>query len=378
MTVAKRPVAVDLFCGVGGMSLGMEQSGFDVVAAFDSEQIHIDTYLKNFPSCDARCVDLSKVSGKQLRAESKIAKQPVALLFGGPPCQGFSTIGRRLPHDPRNQLLRHFARLIAELSPSYFVVENVEGLQFGTAEHALDKFVRSVEENSYEIVKPVRTLDAVEFGVPQRRRRIFILGYRAGLTAPQYPPPLHWFDLDGEIDAPVVWDAVGDLPKITRYKYLFETDGFKGNLGTPSNYARFLRGEAYDPDDYSRPPNRNGHGLTGCLRTLHSAKTINRFRQVEKGERDGISHFHRLNDRGYALTLRAGTGPERGSYMAPRPIHPFQDRCITVREAARLHSFPDWFYFHPTRWHGFRQIGNSVPPLLARAVAKAVAVAMAT
>ena len=368
MKVARRPVAVDLYCGVGGMSLGMKQAGFEVVAAFDAERIHIDTYLKNFPSCDARCVDLSKVSGKQLRAQTKIGKKPVALLFGGPPCQGFSTIGRRLPRDPRNRLLQHFARLVGELSPSYFVVENVEGLQQGKAARALEKFVRSVEERGYSVVQPMHVLDAAEFGVPQRRRRLFILGHRSQLPAPQYPAPTHWFAADGTIGAPTVWDAIGDLPKIAKYKYLCEADGFIGELGSPSDYAMFLRDGAHDRNDHYLRPSGNGHGLTGCLRTAHTHETVTRFNTIEQGARDDVSRFHRLRKNGHAPTLRAGTGPERGSYMAPRPIHPFQDRCITVREAARLHSFPDWFYFHPTKWHGFRQIGNSVPPRLARAV----------
>jgi DNA (cytosine-5)-methyltransferase 1 len=112
--------------------------------------------------------------------------------------------------------------------------------------------------------------------------------------------------------------------------------------------------------------------LTGCMRTVHTAKTIKRFGKTKQGAYEERGRFHRLAKGGLANTLRAGTGPAQGSFMAPRPIHPFQDRCITVREAARLHSFPDWFTFHPTKWHGFRQIGNSVPPRLARGVAESV------
>lgn len=373
MNKRNRPVGVDLYCGVGGMSLGIEQAGFDVVAAVDAEKIHVDTYLKNFPSCNAQCVDLSGVSGEELRARTNIGNRHIDLVFAGPPCQGFSTIGKRQRGDPRNRLLYHLARLIVEFSPSYFVVENVPGIQLGGAKSILDKFVRDVEGNGYAVVKPIQVLDAAEFGVPQRRRRVFILGHRSNLPAPQYPEPLHWFDMDGEIDAPTVWDAIGDLPKVGKYRYLLEFDGYKGRLGTPSAYAKVLRGEVRDPEDKSSHPTRNGDGLTGCLRTIHTRDTVDRFDEVAPGDYDVVSRFHRLYGNGLALTLRAGTGPERGSYMAPRPIHPFQNRCITVREAARLHSFPDWFQFHPTKWHGFRQIGNSVPPLMARAVALSIA-----
>jgi DNA (cytosine-5)-methyltransferase 1 len=367
-----RLAAVDLYCGVGGMSLGFEQAGFDVVAAADIEQIHVDTFLQNFPTCKARRIDLTSVSGRQFRRMTGIANKQIDVVFGGPPCQGFSLIGRRNRSDPRNLNLHHLARLIAELSASYFVVENVEGILLGDAKENLDGFVRDVKGAGYSVVDPIYVLDAAEFGVPQRRRRVFVLGYKLGLEAPLYPDPLFWFGVDGDIDAPTVWEAVGDLPRIAKYKYLLERDGYAGRLGSPSDYARVLRGDTCNQEDISRHPCRNGDGLTGCLRTVHTLKTIRRFQRTKPGSYEEVSRFHRLPKNGQARTLRAGTGPERGSYMAPRPIHPFQDRCITVREAARLHSFPDWFYFHPTKWHGFRQIGNSVPPQLARAVAVSI------
>jgi DNA (cytosine-5)-methyltransferase 1 len=149
-------------------------------------------------------------------------------------------------------------------------------------------------------------------------------------------------------------------------------------LGKASAYAKVLRCEVPDPHDKSHHRSRNGNGLSGCSRTVHTAKTITRFRNTKQGCSEQVSRFFRLAKDGLAPTLRAGTGPEQGSFMAPRPIHPFQDRCITVREAARLHSFPDWFHFHPTKWHAFRQIGNSVPPRLARAVARSVLRALDT
>ena len=109
--------------------------------------------------------------------------------------------------------------------------------------------------------------------------------------------------------------------------------------------------------------------LTSSISTVHNPTSIARFRSTANGEIDKISRFFKLDPNGICNTLRAGTPSNRGAFTAPRPIHPEQPRCITVREAARLHSYPDWFRFHSTKWHGFRQIGNSVPPLLARAVA---------
>lgn len=362
-------IGVDLFCGVGGMTLGFEQAGFGVLAAIDVNPIHVTAHRKNFPACTAWCADLSEVCGADIRTESRIGSRAIDVVFAGTPCQGFSLIGKRKSDDPRNSLVYEFARLIQELSPSYFVLENVEGIQLGSAARVLDKFLACTRGGGYCAVDPIQVLDAAQFGVPQRRRRVFILGYRSGLEPPKYPKPTYAANGNGDYDGPTVWDAIGDLPRIERYKYLLSTDEYRGVLGQPSGYAKFLRGETRDPGDLSDMRGRDGEGLTGCLRTVHTSKTVSRFRETKQGAYESVSRFHRLEKNGLANTLRAGTGPERGSFMAPRPIHPFQNRCITVREAARLHSFPDWFRFDATKWHAFQQIGNSVPPLLARAVA---------
>lgn len=358
------------------MSLGFEQAGFDVIAAADAEQIHVDTYSKNFPRCSARCLDLSSASGKQIKNEAGIQGRQIDVVFAGPPCQGFSVIGKRRRGDPRNLLLRDLARLIGQLRPAYFVVENVAGILLGETRNDLERFVREAERAGYRVVKPVQILDSAEFGVPQRRRRVFVLGHMRNCPAPRYPDPIFPPDGSGKHGGPKVWDAIGDLPEISSYGYLLETDEYKGTLGTPSAYARLMRGEDRDPEDRSVKRHANGTALSGCLRTAHGARVLQRFRCTEQGTREKVSRFYRLAKDGIAPTLRAGTGPEQGSFMAPRPIHPLENRCITVREAARLHSFPDWFQFHPTKWHGFRQIGNSVPPLLARAVAISIARAL--
>jgi DNA (cytosine-5)-methyltransferase 1 len=378
MKNSKSPISVDLFCGAGGMSLGFKQAGFHVSAAVDVDENNVHTHRKNFPDCFAWQADLSEVSGERLRRETGIHSQTIDTVFAGPPCQGFSLIGKRKHSDPRNFLLFDLARLIGELSPSYFVVENVAGILLGSARNTLEEFVQRVETCGYSVVKPIQVLDAAKFGVPQRRRRVFLLGHRAKMPPPAYPTPPASPRKRNQLNSPNVWDAIGDLPRIGEYEYLYEDDTFLGKLGEPSHYARILRGEIEEPEN--RRPNEptNGNGLSGCLRTRHSDETIRRFRGTKQGCTEKVSRFYRLSKNGLAPTQRAGTGPAQGSFMAPRPIHPFQDRCITVREAARLHSFPDWFQFHPTKWHGFRQIGNSVPPILARAVAMSIKRALAT
>jgi DNA (cytosine-5)-methyltransferase 1 len=354
------------------MSLGFEQAGFAVSAAVDDDPINVDTHGSNFPDCATLRADLSLLTGHDLRTRCGLAEEPIHVLFGGPPCQGFSIIGKRRADDPRNQGLLHFARLVAELCPYYFVVENVGGLAYGTATEVLESFVGRVEDAGYLIVTPIQVLDASCYGVPQRRKRVFILGYKRGLPIPHYPLPPNTQDKKQLAQPPTVWDAIGDLAVIDTIEPPLIGDVYVGDLGVPSAYVAQLWMDA----PASIGPRRSRPGslmrLTGCLRTKHTPSTVERFAATQPGSYEPVSRFFRLTSDGVSPTLRAGTGPSHGSFTAPRPIHPLRPRCIAVREAARLHSFPDWFSFHPTNWHGFRQVGNSVPPLLARAVAEAV------
>lgn len=359
----RRPIGVDLFCGAGGMSLGFEQAGFNVVAAVDSDDIHVQTHRKNFPHCRTITADLTLVTGDWLRSRTGLDGVCIDVLFGGTPCQGFSSGGRRRENDPRNELLWHFGRLALELEPRYFVIENVSGLLGKRAYSYLEQLLELVDQK-YDVVTPIAVLDASDFGVPQVRRRAFIFGYLKGLPRPRYPQPSE------NRHKPTVWDAIGDLPNADEFDYLLESDVFRGHLPPPhSDYARQMRGGIECESGLIQQTRKNGKDLTGFGRTLHRLEVIRRFAETEPGTPEPISRFFRLKKDGLSRTLRAGSGSDFGSYTAPRPIHPVHPRVITVREAARLHSFPDRFIFHPTKWHGFRQIGNSVPPLLAQAVA---------
>jgi DNA (cytosine-5)-methyltransferase 1 len=367
MTSPAQPIAIDIFSGAGGMSLGFEQAGFDVRVAYDIEPINVATYARNFPDSEAVEADVHKLTGDAIRIKAKT--RTVDVLFGGPPCQGFSVIGKRRADDPRNELLLEFARLVDEVRPRYFVVENVAGLTIGSARKSLQQFLARVTKAGYRCVEPVQILDASQFGVPQQRRRVFILGHLQSFAAPTYPTPRAGLP-------PTVWDAIGDVSLLDEHAGNDRGDLYEGPLGPPSAYASILRGEVDDPDDLAAEREVSDAGLAGCARSVHSATTIRRFAKTLPGHREHVSKFHRLAADGISYTIRAGTGPQNGSFMASRPIHPEYPRCITVREAARLHSFPDWFQFNETKWHGFRQIGNSVPPLMARAVAKCIMAAL--
>jgi DNA (cytosine-5)-methyltransferase 1 len=389
MTNSRRPVGIDLFAGAGGLSLGFEQAGFDVAASLEIDPIHCATHEYNFPKTEILCADATKIRGKDFLERIGRKRGEVDVVFGGPPCQGFSLIGKRLSDDPRNQLLFHFLRLVDELRPAYFVMENVAGLMIGASKSVLEAFLDSATEIGYDTVRPPRVLNAANYGVPQNRRRVFVLGFRRGNKVPIYPEattlarsqdgtPLESRDKPG-INLPTgpsVGEAIGDLPNIDDFSALLESDSVSHKLPSGSKYARLLRCELKDVSDcsYSRVFDRSV--LTGSLRAVHTDESKRRFKATPHGETEPISRFFKLPPEGISNTLRAGTPSNRGAFTSPRPIHPDHSRCISVREAARLHSYPDWFRFHVTKWHGFRQVGNSVPPLLGRAVAASIARAM--
>ena len=359
-----RPIAVDLFAGAGGMSLGFEQAGFDVLAAVEIDPIHGATHEYNFPLCRVICQSVTELTGAEIRQCSQIGDRPIDVVFGGPPCQGFSLMGKRHLADPRNQLALHFLRLVGELQPKYFVLENVPGITVGKQQIFLQEIINKLRFHGYQIVEPYQILNAANYGVPQQRKRLFLLGCQLGLNLPQYP-----LNLDSKI---TVWEAIGDLPEAENYQELWIRDWVYAKFQQPSIYSSNLRSLVSRADDYSYPRNHNNLLLTASILTKHTQETRTRFARTEWGKLETISRFYKLSPQGLCNTLRAGTASDRGSFTAPRPIHPLTPRCITVREAARLHSYPDWFRFHVTKWHGFRQIGNSVPPRLAQAVASEI------
>lgn len=182
---------------------------------------------------------------------------------------------------------------------------------------------------------------------------------------------------------PTVADAIGDLPDLDAFEELWQWDEVElspeelaAMEGAATPYARRLRGRDTDDGNLSYTRKWDTQLLTASARTAHELTSIARFAATSPGESEERSRLYRLDPRGLCSTIRAGTGYERGSFMAPRPIHPTRPRVISPREAARLHSFPDWFRFHVTKWHAFRQIGNSLPSLLARAVGSQMVEAM--
>ncbi|GFM59775.1 cytosine-specific methyltransferase [Pseudomonas cichorii] len=359
-----RPVGIDLFAGAGGLSLGFEQAGFDIAASVEIDPIHCATHEYNFPRCATICASVTDITGDEIRKRAGLGNFDVDVVFGGAPCQGFSMIGKRALDDPRNQLVFHYVRIVSELQPKYCVFENVKGLTLGKHAEFLQELVTALNEAGYDVELPYRVLNAADYGVPQDRKRLFLLGTRRGLVPATYPEPL--------LERITVAEAISDLPDANAFEQLRDCDKVQIAWETEATYARRLRRLELDPHDFSYERHFIRSELTSSLRTEHTLLSQKRFLATEPGKTEPISRFRKLPLDGLCNTLRAGTDSARGAFTSPRPIHPHLPRVITVREAARLHSFPDWFRFHVTKWHGFRQIGNSVPPLLGRAIASSI------
>ncbi len=375
----KRPIAVDLFAGAGGMTLGFEQAGFDVLASVEIDPIHCATHEFNFPMCSILCKDVAELTGSEIRKKSAIGRREIDVVISGSPCQGFSLMGKRDVDDPRNSLIFHFLRLVLELKPKFFVMENVPGIVAGEHKELLNILISSFGESGYQVEENYQVLNAAHYGVPQARKRLFLIGCKKDFELPKYPQPTTMlpkkklpkrYKKVNLPAVPTVWDAIGDLPEVEKYSELLYRDWVVAEYGNcSSDYASFLRGFDDFENDYGYDRQYDRQILSSSRRTKHSLECMERFAASAYGEKEPISRFYKLHPDGVCNTLRAGTDRARGAYTSPRPIHPIVPRCITVREAARLHSYPDWFRFHVTKWHGFRQVGNSVPPLLAKAVA---------
>lgn len=378
--MTKRPIAIDLFAGAGGLSLGFEQAGFDVMAAVEFDPIHAATHAFNFPNCTVFPRSVSDLQAEDIFDTCGIESGDVDVVFGGPPCQGFSLIGQRALDDPRNSLVGEFARLVSDLDASYFVFENVKGLTIGRHLGFLEELIALFASLGYDIRLPWRVLNACHFGVPQDRERLFLIGAKKGLDLPDYPEATttHPNELLTDLPhCPTCKQALDDLPEVENYPELLESDEVQTeDFGPPSSFAKKLRCATRESwgVGYRREWNKNI--LTCSMRTRHTDISVRRFASTGAGTIEPISRFFKLPEDGVSNTLRAGTDSSRGAFTSPRPIHYSSARCITVREMARLHGFPDWFRFHRTKWHGARQVGNSVPPPLANAIASSLIGAM--
>ena len=341
---------IDLFAGVGGLSLGFEQAGFEILIANEYDQSIAEAYIKNRANSNMVVEDITKLA---IPETFGAYKGQAGLVIGGPPCQGYSQKGQRKTiHDPRNFLFKYFVEVVKEVDPQYFVMENVPNLLTAQKGYFKQELEKLFSELGYTINAQV--LCAADYGVPQNRHRAFIIGKR-GTCKVKMPKIIE--------KRTTIWEAISDL-------------------------AYLKSGEGTEAADYKKAPEteyqqrmRLGSGkLYNHVATNHSAVALERLAMIPpKGGKEFLPPEHitksiysgtweRMDedDISVTITTRFDT-PSSGKFT-----HPYLDRAITVREAARIQSFPDSFHFFGTKTSQMKQVGNAVPPLLAKAVAEAI------
>ena len=320
--------AFALFAGAGGLHLGLEQAGFKVAVASDISSYAAETNRVNRPRVPFICEDVRRLSGAQL-LEATGGKRP-DIIVGGPPCQGFSTLGDKMSGDPRNQLFAAFARLVEELEPSFILMENVKSLTTMYDGRFKDHIIEIFEKLGYSMHWAV--LDAADYGVPQFRKRVFFFGSRH--AAPfTFPSPTH--GPNARTPYRTTWDAIGDLA-------------------------------------------RKGEEVPNHITLSHSERVVMRYKLIPEGGRlpppDELpaeirrgnfgNTYKRLHRKQPSLTMVPGNNAF--------PIHPTLHRSLTPREAARIQTFPDDIIFKGDRRNQCILVGNAVPPMLAAVVGRAV------
>ncbi len=344
-------IGVDLFSGAGGMSVGAIWSGLEVRLAIEADENAAATYAKNHPGVDVQNTPIQHV--RTLDLGNRTA--PV-VLFGGPPCQGFSTSNQRTrsAENEANWLFREYLRIVRRVRPEWVVFENVKGILETEGGLFITQVSTSLKRAGYSVAQWV--LNAADYGVPQRRSRLFLVGSRNGKVLPP-PPPVH--------RPPVtVWEAIGDLPILRNGAV---TDTLPYRRDPLSAYARRLRGKRTTCTNHLVTHNmpsvleRYGHVPQGGNWSNIPQKLMSNY---EDRERCHTGIYRRLSANEPSVVI--------GNFRKNMLIHPTQNRGLSVREAARLQSFPDWFEFTGSIGFQQQQVGNAVPPLLARVVFAAV------
>ncbi len=344
--------------------MGASRAGFNVIGALELDPIAISSHNINFPNSIHINTDISTIKSHEIVEKLKLKSGELTGIIGGPPCQGFSTMGRQRVLDPRNSLFIHFFRIVSELKPDFFVAENVPGILDVKFDEIRNRAISHVLD-SYNLIDPI-LISANDVGAPTIRKRAFFIGFHKRLGV-----SLTNSDFIEKIKKPVyVKNALEGLP--------FEVENDESawtkitlNEGTYSRQLSLSVSNSVG-DPYSIEKYFVYNEVSGMIGTKHQQSVVSRFMGISPGEIDKVSRSPRLDMNGFSPTLRAGTGKDNGSFQAVRPIHPVEHRVITPREAARIQGFPDWFQFHRTKWHSFRQIGNSVSPIVAEHVLKKV------
>lgn len=367
--MTNKPVGIDLFAGAGGLSLGFEAAGFDMFFANEIDRYAAATYSANRSGSvvvDTR--DIGKVAPSDVMALKSLTKGELDIVIGGPPCQGFSTSNTktRNTRNPVNELVFSYVNFVGELWPKWCVMENVAGLKTFCGGTVLSDLQSKLETLGYET--EVVVLNAVDFGVPQNRKRTFLIGNRLGVD-------LHFVNtlLSKRLHPPLtVNDAISDLPELSN-----------GNLVDMHRYKTQAKNEFQTMMRES-----SDEFVANNSTTKHSELSITRFENIRQGENlialhkrrpDLVSNYKNMENCHHWIYLRLH--PQKPSvvlnnFRKNMLIHPYENRGLSVREAARFQSFPDHYIFQGPLGFQQQQVANAVPPLLANAIAEAIIEAM--
>ena len=338
---------IDLFAGAGGLSLGARWAGISVRAAIELKESTCKTYARNHPGTLVVQGDLRFIERIHCPSPERV------IVFGGPPCQGFSTSNQRTrtTSNTNNWMFEYFVRMVSRIKPGWVLFENVEGITHTAGGLFLDKVEASLKRHGYRVTKGV--LNAADFGVPQRRKRFFLIG------ALEREPPDSL--MRPSVAAPVtVHEAIADLPVLANgalvdarpYRTLPNTPyatRMRGDLKVSTNHLVSKNAESIVRRYRHIPPGGNWEDIPASMMRTYADRT-----------RCHTGIYHRLDPNAPAVVI--------GNFRKNMLIHPTEDRGLSVREAARLQSFPDWYHFEGTIGLQQQQVGNAVPPLLAHAV----------
>lgn len=348
---------IDLFCGCGGFSKGFEQAGFNIKLGLDIWEDAIVTYGYNFPGAKTMVGDISELTGEDLLSAANLSAEDVDVIIGGPPCQGFSLSGKRMLDDPRNILYKSFVRMVETIQPKAFVMENVPGLVKLFNGQVKTQVIEDFSNIGYKVV--MNQLTACDYGVPQARKRVFFVGLNEEKVGAQFifPEASH-----GE----------GKLPYVTCEEALSDLD-FIGDLRLLEEEAEYERPVM---SDYQAEMRKNSDTLLNHVTTIHTEKTRSIIAMVPDGgnyknlpeelwsTRKVNIAWTRMDSKKPCFTIDTGHNHH---------FHYRANRVPTVRESARIQSFPDDFKFIGIKTSQLKQVGNAVPPILAQAVAKSIA-----
>jgi DNA (cytosine-5)-methyltransferase 1 len=346
---------LDLFAGAGGLSTGFGRAGFEIALATDIWKEAATTYQFNHSETPFILDDIHDLEPDLLLETAQVEHFDV--IIGGPPCQGFSTLGKRDVEDPRNRLFREFIRLVKDIRPKVVVIENVAGLLIMDNGRVRENIEKSLHSIGYQVTS--EQLLSANYGVPQLRRRAFFVGVRNDLDIRfSFPAPTHGEDM---VDYLTVWDAIGDLPELSagEIKKKYESQTFT---------------------EYQRQRRKNCKHLQNHQAANHCPRLVKTISFVpDGGNRQSIppeyqpkSGFHNSYSRLASFKPAVAVTSNLRKPSSARAIHPFQNRGLTVREGARLQSFDDDYIFCCSRTSQYLQVGNAVPPLLAQVVAQEI------